>query len=303
MRKAWFLLSALVVCSGVAVPTEAQQRRGNMSPEELARRRAEQAREREEMMRAPRPIEALNSVWIDELTWVEVRDEIAGGKTTAIIPTGGIEQNGPYLATGKHNYVLQSACDAIARRLGNALCTPVLKLVPEGDPENIRFPGTLSLRQETFQMVLTDVANSLRSQGFKHVFLIGDSGGNQRGLEATANALNEHWADYDATAYYIPEYYNYGDVLRYMEDELGYVETTDDGHHDDFYITSLMMLTDPTSVRYHQRVKAGKATINGLSIAPINQALEVGARLLEFRVDATVTAMHAAMAGSTSTRH
>ena len=73
------------------------------------------------------------------------------------------------------------------------------------------------------------------------------------------------------------------------------METTDDGHHDDFYITSLMMLADPTSVRYHQRVEAGLATINGLSIAPINQALEVGRRLLEFRVDATVKAIKAAM--------
>ena len=99
-------------------------------------------------------------------------------------------------------------------------------------------------------MVLTDVANSLRSQGFTDVILIGDSGGNQRGLAATATALNESWTGRAATAYYIPEYYNYDDVKRYME-ELGYVETQDDGHHDDFYITSLMMVTDPTSVRYH----------------------------------------------------
>ncbi len=83
-----------------------------------------------------------------------------------------------------------------------------------------------------------------------------------------------------------------------MEEELGYVETTDDGHHDDFYITSLMMLIDPTSVRYHQRVAAGLATINGLSIAPINQALEVGRRLLEFRVDVTIKAIKAAMSQS-----
>ncbi|MCH7489565.1 MAG: creatininase family protein [Gemmatimonadetes bacterium] len=249
----------------------------------------------------PRPIEALNSVWIDELTWMEVRDAIAAGKTSAIIPTGGIEQNGPYLATGKHNYVLQGTCDAIARKLGNALCTPVLKLVPEGDPENIRYPGTLSLRQETFVMVLQDVANSLKSQGFTDVFLIGDSGGNQRGLAAATTALNEHWAGSDATAYFIPEYYNYGDVLKYMEEDLGYVETVDDGYHDDFYITTFMMLTDPTSVRYHQRVEANKATINGLSITPIGQALEVGKRLMEFRVGVTVDAINAAMAGTTST--
>ena len=297
MSRALTAAVTILLVAGFTAPAAALQNRGNMSPEEQARRQAERERERQEMMHMPRTIEALNSVWIDELTWLEVRDEIAGGKTTAIVPTGGVEQNGPYLATGKHNYVLQGACDAIARELGNALCTPVLKLVPEGDPENIRFPGTLSLRQETFRMVLEDVGNSLKSQGFTDVILIGDSGGNQRGLEATAATLNERWAGSGATAYYIPEYYNYQDVGRYMEDELGYVETVDDGHHDDFYITSLMMVTDPEAVRYHQRVEAGEATINGLSITPIGQALEVGHRLMKFRVDTTVKAIHASMAG------
>ena len=46
------------------------------------------------------------SVFLEELTWTEVRDAIAGGKTTVIIPTGGTEQNGPHLALGKHNYLM-----------------------------------------------------------------------------------------------------------------------------------------------------------------------------------------------------
>ncbi len=301
MRKFWSVAMATMLFTGLAASAQAQQR-GNMTAEERAQRQAAAERERQEMMRMPRPIEALNSIWIDELTWLEVRDLIADGHTTAIVPTGGIEQNGPYLANGKHNYVLQGACDGIARKLGNALCTPVLKLVPEGDPENIRYPGTLSLRQETFQAVLEDVSNSLKSQGFTDVFLIGDSGGNQQGLAAAAAALNEHWAGSDATAYFIPEYYNYGDVLTYMEEELGYIETVDDGHHDDYYITTLMMVTDPTAVRYHQRVAADEATINGLSITPIHQALEIGKRLMEFRVNVTVAAIEAAMSGSSSTQ-
>ena len=297
MKRALTTVVAAIMVMAFAAPVSAQNGR-DLSPEEQAARRAERERARQEMMRMPNPIEPLNSVWIDELTWIEVRDLIASGTTTAIIPTGGVEQNGPYLANGKHNYVLQGACDQIARRLGNALCTPVLKLVPEGDPENISYPGTLSLRQEPCRMVLQDVGNSLKSQGFTDVILIGDSGGNQRGLEATAITLNASWAGSGATAYFIPEYYNYNDVGQYMEEELGYVETINDGHHDDFYITSLMMVTSPESVRYHQRVAADEATINGLSIAPINQALEVGHKLMEFRTNATVKAIHAAMHGA-----
>ena len=82
---------------------------------------------------AERPIPARDSVFIEELTWMEVRDRIAGGATTAILATGGIEQNGPYVVTGKHNLVLRATTEAIARRLGDALVAPIVKLVPEGD--------------------------------------------------------------------------------------------------------------------------------------------------------------------------
>ena len=142
-------------------------------------------------MRAPRPVAGIDSIWIEELTWMEVRDEIASGKTVAIVAAGGVEQNGPYLAGGKHNYVLEAMCEAIARELGNAPCAPIIRYVPQGDQKNLHYPGTLSVREDTFRMVLEDVASSLRSQGFVDIVLIGDSGGNQAGLDETAAKLNK----------------------------------------------------------------------------------------------------------------
>lgn len=254
-------------------------------------------------LQAPRPIDALNSVWIEELTWMEVRDAIREGKTTAIISTGGIEQNGPYLATGKHNYVLQGACERIARKLGNALCAPIIKLVPEGNIDepsgHMRYPGTISLRQETFRAVLDDVGSSLQAHGFEHIIYIGDSGGNQRGMEAVAQMLNERWGE--TRAHHIPEFYSKPAVVEWMESELGIVQPTDDGLHDNYIITSEIMLTDPDMVRYDQRVKAGKATINGLSIEPKEKTIEIGEKLLGFRVDLTVKAIKAAIASAPPT--
>ena len=48
------------------------------------------------------------SLWAEELTFMEVRDKIRAGTTTVVVGTGGVEQNGPYVAGGKHNYVLQT---------------------------------------------------------------------------------------------------------------------------------------------------------------------------------------------------
>jgi len=304
MRTAHAVVIALAGLAGLTPIAAAQQGRQTLSPEERARRQVEQERQYQEEMRSPRPIEALNSVWIEELTWMEVRDAIAAGKTMAIVPTGGIEPNGPYVATGKHNYVLQGACEALARRLGNALCAPIVKFVPEGDIDtpssHMRYPGTISMREATFEALLDDIGSSLKAHGFKHIIYIGDSGGNQTGMAAVAKRQNERWGQ--AMAHHIPQYYNYDDVLEYMEKTLGVVETADDGFHDDFYITALMMTVDPTVVRYDQRVRAGKATINGVSIAPKERAIEVGRKLMEFRVDVTVKAINAALAGSTSAR-
>ena len=71
------------------------------------------------MLAEPNPLEPSDSVWIEDLTYMEVRDRIVAGATTAIVPTGGIEENGPFLATGKHNVILEGLCPAIAEELGN----------------------------------------------------------------------------------------------------------------------------------------------------------------------------------------
>ena len=134
---------------------------------------------------APNPLPKADTVWLEEMTWMDVRDAMAAGKTTVIIPTGGHEPNGPWLALGKHNYVLHANCDAIARKMGNALCAPIIKHVPEGDIDpptgHMTSPGTISLREDTFRALLTDTAESLKAHGFKQIFFIGDSGGNQAG--------------------------------------------------------------------------------------------------------------------------
>ena len=92
------------------------------------------SQERLDVANMPRPIDALDRVWIEELTMMDVRDAIQEGKTTALILTGGIEENGPYLATGKHNYVLQVMGESIARELGDALVAPIVTVVYHFNP-------------------------------------------------------------------------------------------------------------------------------------------------------------------------
>lgn len=250
------------------------------------------------------PLPPTTSVWLEEMTWIDVRDALKAGKTNIIISAGGMEPNGPWLVTGKHNYVLHANCEAIARKMGNALCAPIIKLVPEGGIEpktgHMVSPGTMTMREETFRAVLTDAAESLQAHGFKNVIFIGDSGGNQNGQKAVAEALTTKWAG-KALALHIPEYYDYASVAKHMEGN-GIKEGKSDGMHDDPIITLNMFIDDPNSVRYDARVKAGKAAINGVALTDRAKITAQAKQIVEFRATKTVEAITKAIAAKGGTK-
>jgi len=248
----------------------------------------------EEEVVMERPMAALNTIWMEEMTWLEIRDAMADGKRTAIVSTGGIEQNGPYVALGKHNYVLEAACEGIARKLGDSLCAPIIKLVPEGDVSpptgHMRYPGTLTVRQETFEAMLEDVGRSLNQHGFDWVIYIGDSGGNQTGMEAVAARLNAEWGTNKAL--FIGEFYDNAGVQQHMEATFG-IEEESEGWHDTYWLTAMQAAVSPESVRYEQRVAAGRASINGVSLTPLGRTISIGEELLRWRIDQTVRVIRA----------
>jgi len=257
---------------------------------------------------APRPIDARDSVWIEELTWMEVRDAIKGGKTTAIVPTGGMEQNGPYVATGKHNFVLQATSEAIARRLGDALVAPIVKFVPEGriDPPSghMNYAGTISLTEETFVALLTDIVSSLKQHGFKEIVLIGDSGGNLNGMQKVADTLTAKWQGTGVRVHHIREYYE-TDIwsFDYLK-EIGIKQMPDvksasrAGVHDDYHYESIIATVDPRHIRVKERQAKGLFSINGVDMNPPEKTIENGKKLVEYRARITVNAIQKAIAKS-----
>lgn len=247
---------------------------------------------------AANPLPAPSTVWIEEMTWMDVRDAVKAGKTTVILTTGGMEPNGPWLVTGKHNYVLHTNCEAIARKLGNALCAPTVKFVPEGRIEppsgHMTSPGTISVNETTFRALLTDIVASLRQHGFTNIILIGDSGGNQNGQRAVADSLTAIWKGAPVVAH-VQEYYDYARVSEHMKSK-GLVSGASDGLHDDPVITLNMLIDDPKSVRYDERVRAGLASIDGVSIVNRAQAEAWGREIVDFRATFTADAIKAAIA-------
>ena len=237
-----------------------------------------------------RPIAARDSLWIEAMTWMEVRDSIRAGRNTAIVPTGGVEQSGPYLVTGKHNVILRATSEAIARRLGNALVAPVVPFVPEGgiDPPSghMRYPGTIGVEEDTFRALLRDIVRSLRAQGFRRIVLIGDSGGNQAGLQAVAGELDSASG---TRVIHVAEYYDWPERQRWLAAQ-GFRES-DEGLHDELSSTAIMMSIDPASVRLEERAAAGKASINGVSLRDTARIQAAGRGLLDHIAEVTAAAI------------
>ena len=244
-----------------------------------------------------RPIDAPDALFIDEMTWMEVRDAMKAGKDTVLVAAGGIEQNGPYVVTGKHNVVLRATTRAIARKLGNALVAPIVGFAPEGDfdppTDHMKYPGTIVVTEDTFRRLLTDVCSSPRVHGFRNILLIGDHGPDQDGLEQVAADLTRKWADGKTRVRYIADYYDDGDVAKWLAGQG--LKEVDEGLHDDFMMEAQMMVIDPSTVRMKERLAAGRFRINGIDLAPAEKTVEWGRRIVEFRADKTVAAIRKAL--------
>jgi hypothetical protein len=172
----------------------------------------------------------------------------------------------------------------------------------------MRYAGTIGLEDATFEALLTDICRSYKAHGFTDIVLVGDSGGNQDGMERVANALNRRWAAEPARVHYLREYY--------AEDQWSYAflrsqgitqidrnppagQAADrpsdwrNGIHDDIYYEAQIAVQDPKLIRAAERVQAGLFTLHGVELAPVDKLVDLGRKLAEYRAQITARAFAA----------
>lgn len=244
---------------------------------------------------APRP----EGVFLEEMTSPELRDRIAQGATTVLVPIGGTEQNGPHMVLGKHNVRVRILTGHIAQRLGNAVVAPVLAYVPEGSihppAAHMRFTGTISIPEAAFESILEGAARSLRQHGFRDIVFLGDHGGYQNSLVRVATRLNRAWgADPHVRVHALPEYYTaaqtpFAAILKAK----GYTPS-EIGTHAGLADTALSLALDPSLVRL--RELGTKATqTEGVYGNPRRATAEDGQSGVAAIVDTSVSAIRNAI--------
>jgi creatinine amidohydrolase len=233
------------------------------------------------------------------MTWVEIRDAVAAGKTTILIPTGGTEQNGPHMITAKHNYVGAETARRIALKLGDALVAPILPFVPEGDiakrEGHMAYAGTVSLAPDVFAAVLTSTAASFKAHGFKTIVFIGEHGGSIEPQSLVAARLSKAWASDGVRVINAASYYANNGQAAWLKSH-GENDAAI-GQHATIQDTSELMAVFPEGVRLDKRV----ADKDGVTGDPAKATAEIGQTMLDLKVAAAVNDIEAAKKAPIST--
>jgi creatinine amidohydrolase len=126
---------------------------------------------------------------VSEMNWMQVAEAVTRDGR-AVVPVGSVEQHGYLSLATDATLAERVACEA-AEPLG----VPVFPVLAYGiTPYFLGFPGTVSLRLETYHRIVTDVLDSLSAHGFTHILFVNGHGGNKPGASILAEWMNGHRA-------------------------------------------------------------------------------------------------------------
>ncbi|MCB1341779.1 MAG: creatininase family protein [Pseudooceanicola sp.] len=123
---------------------------------------------------------------ISEMNWRQVEDYLQKDNR-AVLPLGSTEQHG-----GLSLSVDSILSEKIALDAAEALGIPVFPVLSYGlTPYFLGYPGSVSLRVETYVRMVRDILDCMKRQGFRRILLVNGHGGNQ----PAANLAIEWMAD------------------------------------------------------------------------------------------------------------
>jgi creatinine amidohydrolase len=126
-------------------------------------------------------------VRIRDLNWMQLEQYLAGDDRI-VFPVGSTEQHA-FLSLETDNIV----AERLAVEAAEALGVPVLPVLAYGiTPGFAAFPGSPTLRLETFVAAVRDILDSLHAQGFRRFLIANGHGGNTPGRVAVMEWMTTH---------------------------------------------------------------------------------------------------------------
>jgi creatinine amidohydrolase len=124
---------------------------------------------------------------VRDLNWMQL-EEYLQRDDRIVLPVGSTEQHA-YLSLETDNVIAERLAGEAAEPLG----IPVLPVLAYGiAPGFSAYPGTATLRIETFIAVVHEILESLYGQGFRRFAIVNGHGGNSSAREAVMGWMDEH---------------------------------------------------------------------------------------------------------------
>jgi creatinine amidohydrolase len=244
-------------------------------------------------------------VEFEMMTWPEVKDALAAGKTTALFYTGGTEQRGPQNVNGGHTLMGKATVKAIALKLGNAIAMPVLPYTPNNASATL--PGTIGLTPDILAAILERVSEQAIATGFKNIILMGDHGGGQPNVyRDVAKKLDDKYASQGIHVYYCDDVYIKAgaDFDKWLADN-GYPASSHAGIPDtsemlylggDLWVRKELIksaLGDPVRQPGQPRDSTAQRVNNGITGDARRSSAELGKKVFDMKIDYAVKQIRA----------
>jgi creatinine amidohydrolase len=248
-------------------------------------------------------------VEFEMMTWPEVKEALAAGKTTALFYTGGTEQRGPQNVNGGHTLMGKATVKAIALKLGNAIAMPVLPYTPNNASADL--PGTIGLTPEILAAILERVSEQAITTGFKNIVLMGDHGGGQPNVyREVAKKLDDKYAPQGIHVYYGDEVYIKAgaDFDKWLADN-SYPASSHAGIPDtsemlylggDLWVRKDLIKTalgDPIRQPGQPRDSSAQRVNNGITGDARRSTAELGKKVFDMKVDYAVKQIRSLVGG------
>ena len=168
-------------------------------------------------------------------------------QTIAVLPVAATEQHGPHLPLSVDTVLVEGVIAAALAHLAPELKVLFLPTQAVGlSPEHARFPGTLTLKNETIIGLWTDIGESVAAAGIKKLLLFNSHGGQVSVMDLVARDLRARLdlLVYSASWFNLPLL----DARGHDVNELFGADEHRFGIHAGDIETSMMLALDPAHV-------------------------------------------------------
>lgn len=136
-------------------------------------------------------LKSMNTLKLEEMTWMDIWEKIDNGFDTVIIPIAAIEQHGPHLPLNTDVLLGEAMAEQTAQRLGNALVAPAVR--PGCSDHHLDFAGSLSISEELMDKIICEYCKCYEKHGFKVIVLLPSHGGNFIPVQKTSERLKREY--------------------------------------------------------------------------------------------------------------